>query len=148
MMGNRLLAIALMTTALLLVQTSAVRSQAQAVPAAVAACTANPALCAVVVTTTGWVLYWRNQPPALCTWATCKPLRIDDPDRPMEEVWIANVWGVDDREAENPCRQEASKIRVALSRIRRTSQNRKKNAPYECFGWTNHPEAFYDPRRR
>ena len=145
---RRLLTIALTTTALPCLSATVARSQVQAVPAAVAACSANPVLCAVVVTTAGWLLYWRNQPPTLCTWATCKPLRIDDPDKPIEEVWITNVWGVDDRDAENRCRQEASKIGVVFSRIRRTSQNRKQNAPYECFGFTNHPEAFYDPRRR
>lgn len=76
------------------------------------------------------------------------PLRIDNPDQPIVEVWIDYVWGKTDRIAEQECRRLANRYGLAYSRYRRTSQDRRKNAPYECWGFENHPDAVYEPKAK
>ncbi len=70
---QQLTAIALFTSITLPVDPPA---QAQSVPAAVAACTAQPEICSVVVAGVGaWYILWRHHMTELCTWGGCKVLQ-------------------------------------------------------------------------
>ncbi|MBD2034500.1 hypothetical protein H6F86_31075 [Phormidium sp. FACHB-592] len=114
----------------------------QTVPAAVAACAAQPEICGLVVVGFGvWYVYWRGRPPEYCTFATCEvlrqPLRIDDPDQPIESQIIDYVWGNNATEAEQNCKRLAAQAGLRYVKVRRTSQKGKR---WECHV-DNHPET-------
>jgi len=78
-------------------QPAPVHAQAQAVPAAVAACSANPAVCAVIgVTAAGWIIIKYGE-SYLCTWGGCKPFqgrsRVPQENRSQGDEQIQN-YGV------------------------------------------------------
>jgi hypothetical protein len=134
------------TLALTLIpQQQATAQYQQALPAAVAACYSQPTICAVVgAAAGGWILMRRGQ-KVLCTWDGCQPLRIDDPDQPIETTMVDYVWGTDDADARRNCRDLLSRQGMKFDRVRRNSRNSKR---YQCWGWSNHPETTHVPDRR
>ncbi len=75
------------------------------------------------------------------------PLRIDDPEQPIVEVWVDYIWAKNDDIADRECYRRTKQMNLLFSRTKRTSKDRRKNAPYECWGFENHPEAVYNPKK-
>jgi hypothetical protein len=106
---KKLMAIVLSAAALPILPVSPARSQAQAIPAAVAACSANPAVCAVVVGAAGWILYYRDRPPLLCTWNGCRVQRMMQDPEATESTTEEYVWADNEASARRMCERTAQR---------------------------------------
>lgn len=86
-----------------------VYAQAQAVPAAVAACYAAPWACAVVGATAGGYIILNYGQKQFCTWAGCKPLRMmQDADNENTHDIGWSTYAPNKDVAESRCQQEAA----------------------------------------
>ncbi len=157
-MSDRLTqAIALgLTTAIAVPIHPAAQAQTQAIPAAVAACYANPAVCAVVVAGAGtWILY-RNGAKLICTWGGCSSFQqrtqeqrmIDDPDA-HQEIVSDYIWATDDYDAQRKCQNMAQRWGNRYSHVQRANNwtNQAGKRRYTCF-MIAEGEPKYGDRRR
>lgn len=124
-----------------------VHAQAQALPAAVAACYAAPAVCAVVgATAAGWIIvkYGEKQ---FCTWSGCTPSRQQrSPQEFRQQSEIQTMdYGVTKPDR---CQNILNRLRRAgytarLIRARRNNVGTGGVLTWVCEIETNAPSNFY-----
>lgn len=138
----------LMLIGLLTFQAAPVYAQAQALPAAVAACSANPAVCAVIgATAAGWIIL-QNGDRYLCTWGGCKPFqersRIPQETRSQGDEQIQH-YGVTtpDRCQNIVNRLKRSGYRARLIRARKNNLGSGGVLQWVCEIQTDAPTDFY-----
>lgn len=109
------------------------QATAQSVPAAVAACAAQPEICAIAAAGIGaWYVLWRNQAPTLCTWGGCEVLQKPPRSEMRAEQEVHGAV------SESGCYAMAARFKkagrsVKLVRIRKVSSSSSVVLKYDCI---------------